>query len=183
MTLTTKRFIAALAVFAGLAAGSLPAQADDGQKLGRFGAWDAYVRTTDGNKECFMVSVPSARAERLSRGDIYAWIIHRPAENVTGEVLISLGYPHKADSAVKVEIGDKQWNFDAERDSSSANSDSDIAFTPDSSQERAIVDAIKNGSTMVVKGVSQRGNNTRDTYSLSGTTAAYQAISNACGVN
>ena len=34
---------------------------------------------------------------------------------------------------------------------------------------------------MVVRGVSSRGTQTTDTYSLSGFTAAYRAINTACG--
>jgi hypothetical protein len=36
---------------------------------------------------------------------------------------------------------------------------------------------------MIVKGTSSRGTLTTDTYSLSGFTAAFNAISKACGLN
>ena len=46
--------------------------------------------------------------------------------------------------------------------------------------ERAIVAAMKSGKTMSVKGISQRGTETADTYSLAGFTAALGAIDSAC---
>jgi len=46
--------------------------------------------------------------------------------------------------------------------------------------ETGFVAALKAGSSLVVKGTSGRGTETTDTYSLSGTTAAMQAIDTAC---
>ena len=48
-----------------------------------------------------------------------------------------------------------------------------------SQRERAL-QAFKAGSQLVVKGTSQRGTDTTDTYSLSGATAAMNAIDAAC---
>jgi hypothetical protein len=41
---------------------------------------------------------------------------------------------------------------------------------------------MRNGSAMVIKGTSNRGTTTTDTYSLSGTSQAYEAINKACNV-
>lgn len=49
-----------------------------------------------------------------------------------------------------------------------------------SEEDRKLVKAMKAGSKMVVVGYSSRGTKTTDTYSLSGFTAAYNAISKAC---
>ena len=40
--------------------------------------------------------------------------------------------------------------------------------------------ALKAGTTLVVRGTSQRGTNTTDTYSLRGVTAAMTEIDKAC---
>ena len=47
---------------------------------------------------------------------------------------------------------------------------------------KEMVAAMKRGSRMVVHGVSSRGTNTKDTYSLNGFASAYRAISNKCKV-
>ena len=54
------------------------------------------------------------------------------------------------------------------------------AWLASSSDEPGFVQAFKAGSQMVVRGTSQRGTDTVDTYSLSGATAAMNAIDAAC---
>jgi hypothetical protein len=58
-----------------------------------------------------------------------------------------------------------------------------MAWAPDTAQDNAITEAIKTGSSMVVKGTSSRGTVTTDTFSLSGSSKAYEAISTECGSN
>jgi hypothetical protein len=43
-----------------------------------------------------------------------------------------------------------------------------------------LVDALKAGSKMVVKGTSRRGTNTIDEYSLAGISAALDSVAKAC---
>ena len=43
-----------------------------------------------------------------------------------------------------------------------------------------LIKGMKRGTTMIVKGISSRGTNTTDTYSLRGFTASYKAISKIC---
>ena len=47
-------------------------------------------------------------------------------------------------------------------------------------QEKTLVDAMRKGRKMVVKGTSSRGTSTVYTYSLSGITAALNTISTVC---
>ena len=46
--------------------------------------------------------------------------------------------------------------------------------------DKDIVAAMKRGSRMIINGTSFKGTKTKDTYSLSGFTSAYKAISNKC---
>ena len=55
-----------------------------------------------------------------------------------------------------------------------------IAWTSDPEFDGILIKAMQRGTTMIIKGVSSRGTNTKDTYSLSGFTAAYKAISKVC---
>lgn len=55
------------------------------------------------------------------------------------------------------------------------------AWTVDKDTDKRLVQAMIKGSTMTVQGTSARGTTTKDTYSLSGFTRAYQAINQACG--
>ena len=58
--------------------------------------------------------------------------------------------------------------------------DGEGAWLADTSGEAGFVEAMKAGSNLIVKGTSQRGTNTTDTYSLGGVTAAMQEIDKAC---
>ena len=48
-------------------------------------------------------------------------------------------------------------------------------------QAGKLVDAMKKGQRMIVRGVSSKGTETKDTYSLSGFMSAYKAINAKCG--
>jgi invasion protein IalB len=56
----------------------------------------------------------------------------------------------------------------------------DTAWAPDAGTDNDLVNAMKKGNGMVVKGRSSRGTPTTDTYSLTGFSRAYQAIAEAC---
>jgi invasion protein IalB len=153
---------------------SLPALAQT-QALGKFGEWAAFVEGSDARKVCYMGAAPQkAEGKYTERGKIYFLVSHRPAEKVTGEISVEAGYAYKDGSEVTAVVdgnrsfklfsrGENAWNYDAKTD-------------------RAMVEAMKTGKQVVIKGRSARGTATTDTYGLSGFTAAYEAISRACGV-
>jgi len=60
--------------------------------------------------------------------------------------------------------------------------DGDSAWARDAETDRKLVQAMVRGNSMVVRGTSSRGTLTVDTYSLSGFTAARNAINKACKV-
>lgn len=152
---------------------ALPAAAET--LIGQFGDWDAFQDGAGGDKVCYMASLPkSEKGDYTSRGQTYLTIVHRPGAKMTGVVRVTAGYAYKQGGDVTVKIDDKTFPFYTHPD------------TPDSAWTRgdaAVRKAMIAGRSMVVKGTSGRGTVTTDTYSLSGVTAAYKAISKACGVN
>lgn len=166
--------VVALSGFAGLV--ETPAEAQETRRhLGSYRDWDAFVYGSGSKKTCHMISVPKSwKASRkgVRRGRIYAMVSHRPEYGITGEVNMVMGYPVRqgSDSIVRVD-GRKRFEFFTEGDG---------AWAYDPKDDKAAVDAMKRGSGMVVTATSQRGTNTTDTYSLSGFTAAYNAITRAC---
>ena len=144
------------------------------ERLGDFSDWSAFKYEEDGHPVCFMASEPTkAEGDYAKRGKIHAMVTHRPAENRTDEVSIQAGYIYKDASPVEVEIGTMKVRLFTEGGS---------AWTVDKDTDKKLVQAMIKGSAMTVQGTSNRGTNTKDTYSLSGFTRAYQAISQACGV-
>ena len=58
--------------------------------------------------------------------------------------------------------------------------EAEAAWLASASDESGFVAAMKKGSTLVVKGTSDRGTPTTDPYSLKGVTAAMNEIDKAC---
>ena len=152
---------------------SAPAFAAAPELLGRFKDWSAYRLNEAGGKVCYMVSKPiKAEGNYTKRGDIFALITHRPKDRSKDVFSYMTGYTYKSGSDVSVTIdGRKTLLFTQD----------DTAWTPDAETDRKLAQNIQSGSKMIVKGTSSRGTLTTDTFSLSGSGAAYKKISGACG--
>lgn len=155
---------------------TVEAQQDSRRHLGSYRDWDAFVYGTGSKRTCHMISVPkSSTASRRNarRGDIYIMVSHRPEYGVVGEVNAVMGYPVRQGSTAKLHVdGRKRFEYFTEGSG---------AWAYDPKDDTETVAAMKRGNSMVVSATSQRGTNTTDRYSLSGFTAAYNAITRACG--
>jgi hypothetical protein len=159
-------FVCALSVSA--------AHAAKPERIGVFGEWSAYTFTENGNKVCYMASQPGEHEGNYTkRGDIYALITHRPAEGSKNVFSYITGYDYKPASDVSVKIGSRTFTLFTQ---------GEMAWTPDAETDDSLAKAIRAGSEMVVKGTSRRGTLTTDTYSLSGSSAAHDAITKACNL-
>ena len=139
------------------------------------GAWNAYMLREKKGPACYMTSRPVSTAPKgVRRGEIWFLVTHRPKRKVRNEISVYMGYPLKAGKDVTVVV-DKQKSFNL-------FIDGEIAWGDTEAQEKALVRAMQKGNRIVVKGLSKRGTNTSDQYSLKGFTKAYRAISKACGV-
>lgn len=164
-------YIAALFVVFGFAA---QAQAQDPKYLGAFKDWHAFTLQEQGNDVCYMVSQPlKSEGNYTRRGSINVLVTHRPAERSYDVVSFLAGYTFKEGSKVDVKIGKSRFSLFTE---------GDTAWASDEKTDHALVTAIRSGAKMVVTGYSSRGTKTVDTYSLSGSSAAYSKISQLCNV-
>jgi len=138
-------------------------------------SWTSYMYNEGSAKVCFMASKPTRTLPAgARRGDIYAMITHRPAQNSKGVVSFVAGYTFKSGSEVQLTIGNQRFALFTE---------GDTAWARDDATDRAILQAIKTGSSMTVEGTSARGTKTTDTYSLAGSSGALESINKTCGVN
>lgn len=154
---------------------SAPALAEDPKSIGEFTDWEAVTFKEGDNLGCYMTSDPKkSLGNYTERGKVYALVTHRPAANTIDVVTLVAGYDFKAESEVTVQIGDQKFSLFTDKNS---------AWARDETSDKALVKAMAKGSTMVVKGRSERGTLTTDTYSLKGFQKAYAAINAACGVN
>lgn len=141
--------------------------------IGDYGDWAAYVYKENGKNVCYMASTPKKdEGKYTKRGDIYAVVTHRPAENSFDVVNFVAGYTFKNESKVVVKIGKESFNlFTAD----------DKAWTSTLQEDKKLVATMKRGERMIVDGISSKGTKTKDTYSLKGFMRAYKAISAKCG--
>jgi Lhr-like helicase len=96
---------------------------------------------------------------------------HRPKDGVKSEVSTIIGYPFKKGSTSTLTIDGNEYQL---------YTNGDGAWAESGDLDKRIVEAMKNGKTMSVSGVSWRGTQTRDRYSLSGVTAAMNKIDSMC---
>ncbi len=174
MILSLKRLLIATA---GCVVLAIPAAAQDQDKgfIDNFDDWSAFADNENGKPLCYMASLPKkAEGDYSKRGDAYVMVTHRPAEKTIGEVSVRAGYTYKEGSEVEARV-DSGQPF-------KLFTDGGFAWARDADTDRALVTAMKAGSTMIVTGTSSRGTLTTDTYSLKGFTAAYSAISKGCDV-
>jgi len=121
-----------------------------------------------------MASQPSsAEGNYTRRGDIFALVTHRPAEGTKDVFSYITGYTYKPGSDAIVKIGSNSFTLFTQ---------DETAWTPDGETDVKLARAIRAGSNMTVKGSSSRGTLTTDTFSLKGSGAAHDAISQECGI-
>ncbi|HZY69124.1 MAG TPA: invasion associated locus B family protein [Devosia sp.] len=180
------------------------------QDLGTFNSWTAWKGADENGAICFISAAPQDTAPKevngqpINRDPPHFLVIHReraPAVNPDGsvakdaaganvfrkvrnEVQTLVGYPMRptTDSFFHQAIVDgKAYPMKSIPDDPGTNIvDSEAAWLASTDDESGFVTALKAGSQLVVKGTSGRGTETTDTYSLSGVTAAMNAIDSAC---
>lgn len=144
------------------------------KRIGSFSGWDAYEHTDKGAKLCYLHALPQKKEPASAkRGEIYILVTHKPKEKIRNEVSIYFGYPLKESAAAQAVIGTTAIEMFTHQEA---------AWAADASIDQKLVDALRKGKTLVVKGESARGTKTTDTYDLGGFVQALQAIDKACGM-
>lgn len=169
-----KKIILLVPVLLAVAMSPVAAFASEPSKIGDFGQWSAYVFDENGSKVCYMAAKPvSTEPKGAKRGDIVALITHRPAEGTRNVFSYMTGYGYKKGQDVIVTIDGKKFSLFTQND---------MAWAADAGADTALANAIQKGSKMVVKGESARGTKTTDSFTLKGSTKAYEAISKECSI-
>lgn len=167
MNTRTLLLAAVLAGFPGLAA-------EAATQIGSFKQWNAYTHNDQEGKVCYIASQPqdSKYSSTIKgRDPAFFMVTTKPAKNIRNEASTIIGYPFKADSKVIVDIDGKKFTMFTQADG---------AWMEDQTQESALIAAMKAGTQMTVSGTSRRGTESSDSYSLSGITAALDAIAKEC---
>ena len=142
--------------------------------LGQFGDWAAYTATPEGKKVCFALAKPTSsqtNPPNRPRDPAYIFISTRPAEKVKDEVSVVIGYPFKDKSVATVEVGATKLSL---------YTDKDGAWISGAADEARLVEAMRKGSDLVVKGTSGRGTQSTDSFSLKGIAQALDRVAQEC---
>lgn len=172
--------LAALALtfaFTGLAA---TASAQEAPKLlGRYDDWSAYSYGSGNDRMCYAMTTPTKMLPAgASRGDVYFMVTHRPGRNTKNEVSMRVGYPFKDTSRPFAQIGSDRFQmFSGVQQGGEHRS---WAWLENPSDEAKMIRSLRSGSSMEIRGTSQRDTLTIDTYSLKGSAAALNKIDETC---
>ncbi|MSP51774.1 MAG: hypothetical protein EXQ91_05200 [Alphaproteobacteria bacterium] len=159
-------------IVAALAIISVGADAQAPKMLSAHRDWSVFSYTEHGKKVCYAAAKPANSVPSTTkRGEIFFLVTFRPAEKVSDEVSVQLGYPVKDGSEVAVDIDGKKFEL---------FTDTETAWARTAQIDKAIVQAMIKGSDLVVRGASARGTKTTDHYSLQGFKAAHEALVKAC---
>lgn len=154
-----------------VALSTTPVVAQEVKLLQKYNDWAAYV-SQGSPKVCFAVSQPRKSLPRnVRRGPIYFYVSDYPGDKIAGEISLKMGYPFPPGGKVTVTIGKDNFELFTKDEG---------AFVEKPEDEAKIIEALKAGSSMSVKGRSARGTNTTDEYSLSGTSDALGRIATEC---
>jgi hypothetical protein len=142
--------------------------------LGTFGDWGAYTASPGGKKVCFALAKPS-KSETVppnrQRDVAYLFVSSRPAEKVKDEVSIIIGYGFKANTDATLELGGASYAMYTQADG---------AWIKNAAEEAKLIEAMRKGGDLTVKGTSARGTGTTDVFSLKGLAQALDKVGEEC---
>jgi len=152
---------------------SFPAEAEKREILGSFRDWDTIqIERDNGEKHCMMISMPKRSSPgNVTHGEVYMTVTHRPRRKVRDEINFVAGYDLRVGSEVRGTIGNTGYTMFSEGRNGWNYSQED---------DGKMVAGMKRGSTLAIRATSSRGTNTSYTFSLTGFTAAYNTITEAC---
>ena len=142
--------------------------------IGQFGTWGAYMATPNGKRVCFALAKPTSsktNPPNRPRDPAYAFVSTRPAEKVTNEVSIMIGYALKPGSESTLEVGGATYAMYTQGDG---------LWIKNAAEEERMVEAMRRASDIVIKGVSAKGTETTDTFSTKGLVQALDRVAQDC---
>jgi hypothetical protein len=142
--------------------------------IGQFGTWGAYSATPNGKRVCFALAKPATsktNPPNRPRDPAYAFVSTRPAEKVSNEVSIMIGYALKPGSESSLEVGGASYAMYTQGDG---------LWIKNAAEEDQMVQAMRRSADAVVKGTSAKGTETTDTFSMKGLSQALDRIAQDC---
>jgi len=163
---------ALIGAVAGLALCGAPALAQSVKSIGSFHDWAAYSAGSGNGQICFAVAKP---AEVTPSPDgytqAYLYLTHRPSQQISNEFNLVAGFTYAPDQPATLTVAGQSFKLFTK---------DDAAWLDDPTQNDTLAGAMRAGSTAVIGATSDKGIKVRETFSLSGATAASKAIASNC---
>lgn len=149
---------------------ALPAHADR-VAVGRFKDWVVFTDNTSGQAICYAATEATSKApSKANHGSVWYYVTSWKSGVATAQPSIRVGYSFRENSSPKTKVGRSSWTL------FTAGSE---AFAEDS-DDKAIVEALRKGSSLTFEGVSARGTNVTYKFSLRGSADAIDKSIEAC---
>jgi hypothetical protein len=142
--------------------------------LGMFSDWGAYTASPGGKKVCFALAKPSkseTTPPNRQRDPAFLFVSSRPAEKVKDEVSIIIGYGFKPSTDATLELGGASYAMYTQADG---------AWIKNAAEEAKLVEGMRKGGDLTIKGTSARGTGTTDVFSLKGLAQALDKVGEEC---
>jgi invasion protein IalB len=142
--------------------------------LGQYADWGAYTASPDGKKVCFALAKPKSATTNppgRKRDPAYVFISTRPSENVRNEISVVVGYPFRPSSDATAEVGSVKFAMYTQNDG---------AWIKNVAEEARLIEAMRKGAELTVRGTSSRGTQSIDVYSLKGLSQAMDRADQEC---
>ena len=159
---------------AAAAAAATPAAAGQGQAmlLETAGKWQAFSSQQGRAKVCYALSKAESRLPtNLKDVEGLLFVATRPTEGVRNEISFVLNFDLKEDVEHQAIIGTERFALVAKGQN---------MWLKNPAEEPRMLDALRKGAGLEIKGTSKRGNPTADKYSLSGMSQAVKRAEDAC---
>lgn len=148
------------------------AAAQASEFLGAHRDWSVYAFNEGDRRICYVASEPRRQEGNYARrGDPAVLVTRRPGPQAVDEVSVQPGYSYLEGSEVEVTVDQQTFELFTQ---------GQHAWAKTEEADRALIEAMRRGVEMTVRGTSTRKTFSLDTYSLLGFTAAYNAMADAC---
>jgi hypothetical protein len=142
--------------------------------LGQYGDWGAYTANPGGKKVCFALAKPansSTSPPNRPRDPAWMFVSTRPAEKVKDEVSVIFGYGLKPNSDANIEVAGGSYAMYTQADG---------GWVKNAAEEPKLVETMRKGQDLTVKGTSAKGTVSTDVYSLKGLSVALDKVGQEC---
>ena len=145
---------------------------EDLKSIGKYKDWESFILSKEDNKICFAQSAPVVRApKKLKRDPSRLFISFRPNENIKNEISVTNGYEFKLKTPVAAKSGKKSYDL---------FSKGRFAWVIDNKDEARLIVTMKKASRLMIIGITDKGDQTTDHYSMMGFTKAYNTAKKSC---